>query len=233
MPPYVELEWLTQEMADQPEALVQTRRAHDQERDRASYTEGKASSMATLALTLLATALLIAGYQVNFLRNQHQSLLSWELAPAVLSIAFISMNVITCLEVQRVGIYLSVGAEPLGRPPAGALAILRQEELGRRYAAWTAKVKVNQLMQARAWLSRALVALILSAVIAIGMATRPSEKADTSPATISSTATVQCATTLATATVRHLEGERVQTRSTRLAGGEGPGRPLRIGSNTR
>ena len=128
--------------------------------------------MTKLCLTLLATALAIAGYQVGVLRHESHPTW-WLLAPAVLSVGFLAIAAICSLEVQRVGIYQWEGAEPLGRTPGGRLGLVGSEETGRRLAAWTAGVKANGFLQARAWLSRALVALIVSAIVAIGMATRP------------------------------------------------------------
>lgn len=171
-PPDVCVEWITVDIADHPEALAQTRRAHDLELDRVTSLESKASGMVTLCLTLLATALAIAGYEVGFLRDEQDSRW-WLLTPAVLSLAFLALAAITSLEVQRVGVYQWEGAEPLGREPGSFLGLVESEERGRRLAGWSAGIKADGFLQARAWLSRALVALIVSVFVAIGMATRP------------------------------------------------------------
>jgi len=171
-PPEANLEWLTSEIAEKLEALEQTRRAHDLERERAQLLEAKATGMVTLCLTLLATALALGGYQVGILRGAHRP--NWLLiVPAALSVACLVFAAITSLEVQRVGIYQWEGAEPFGRDPDGRLGIVRAEETGRQLARWTAGIKVNGYLQARAWLSRAIVALIASAIVTIGMATGP------------------------------------------------------------
>jgi hypothetical protein len=168
------LEWITAEIANDPEALNQTRRAHDLERARIEALESKSGSTVNLCLTLLATSLALSGYQLAFLRQHGFRHDCWLLlVPAALSIMCVTTAGITALEIQRVGIYQWAGAEPLGYTPGGRLGLVRAEEEGRRLANWSARIKVNAYLQARAWLSRALVAMILSAVVAIGMATRP------------------------------------------------------------
>jgi hypothetical protein len=171
-PPDPNVEWITEAIASSPEALGQTRRAHDLERDRADSLEKKAIAVVSLCLSLLATALIIGGYQLGYLRR-HQSSMWWLLAPAAVSIACLVFTAINALEVQRVGIYQWEGAEPLGRQPGGLLGLVQAEEQGRQLAHWTAGNKANGFLQTRAWLSRALIALILSAFVTIGMATKP------------------------------------------------------------
>jgi hypothetical protein len=139
--------------------------------------EQKAAAAVTLCLSLLAVALAIGGYQVGFVRDhlaENGYLLTLLLLPAMASIVFLVLATIVGLEVQRVGIFQWEGAEPLGRKPGGNLGLVSAEETGRRLAQWTARAKANGALQARAWLSRAIVALILSSVVTVGMASTPS-----------------------------------------------------------
>jgi len=177
-PPDPELEWITREIAEAPDALEQTRRAHDLERSRVVSLEQKGATIATLCLGLLAVALAVGGYQVGYLRREGTSQW-WLLIPAVLAIAFLAMATITALEIQRVGVYQWEGAEPLGRNPGGKLGLVRSEETGRRLAQASARVKADGLLQTRAWLSRSLVALIISAFVTIAMATTPTQSSHT------------------------------------------------------
>lgn len=183
-PPKAQLDWITREIADFPDALDQTRRAHALERERAVSLEAKASTMASLCLTLTATALAVGGYELQYVRRGHGGAW-WCTIPAAFSVVFLALAVISALEVQRVGIYQWEGAEPLARPPGGLLGLVQSEEVGRQFAAWTALTKANGFLQARAWLSRALVCLILSALVAIGIATRPG-RASPRPARVTS-----------------------------------------------
>lgn len=171
-PPTPRLDWVTEEMAKHPEALPQTRRAHDLERERADSLEKKASSVATLCLSLLATALAMGGYQLAYVR-EHPSVRWWLLAPAALSVVFLALATIRAMEIQRVGMYQWEGAEPLGRGLDAALGLVLAEEKGRQVAHWSAGLKADGFLQVRAWLSRSLVALVFSAFVVIGIASRP------------------------------------------------------------
>jgi hypothetical protein len=171
-PPEPEVDWITAAIAANEHALDQTRRAHDLARDRADSLEKKAIPIVTLCLSLLAIALVIGGYQLGYLRRHHSGSW-WLLAPAAASVVCLVFAAIAALEVQRVGVYQWEGAEPLGREPGGVLGLVQAEEKGRRFAEGTALIKANGFLQARAWLSRALVTLILAAIVTIGMATKP------------------------------------------------------------
>lgn len=52
--PTINTEWITEDIAAEPQALEQTRRAHDLELARVDSLESKSSGMVTLCLTLLA-----------------------------------------------------------------------------------------------------------------------------------------------------------------------------------
>ena len=56
-----------------------------------------------------------------------------------------------------------------GRTPTAA--IVTEEEHGRRLANWTSRKKHTDLMQARAWFTRGLAALILAGLVAVGCRT--------------------------------------------------------------
>jgi hypothetical protein len=167
-----QVDWITEEIAEHPDALDQTRRAHDLQLNRVDLLEQKGATVVTLCLGLLTAALAVGGYQLGYLRR-HDPAQWWLLVPAGLSVCFLVLATISGLEIQRVGVYQTVGAEPLGTEPGGRLGLVREEEVGRRLAQWSAGVKVDGLLQTRAWLSRALVALIAAALVAIVMASAP------------------------------------------------------------
>lgn len=171
-PPTPQLDWITADIAEHPDALDQTRRAHDLQLSRVDLLEQKGAAIVTLSLGLLTLALAVGGYQLGYLRR-HEHAHWWLLMPAGLSVCFLVLATISGLEIQRVGVYQSVGAEPIGTPPGGRLALVREEEVGRRLAQWSAGIKVDGFLQARAWLSRALVALIAAALVTIAMASTP------------------------------------------------------------
>lgn len=171
-PPTPQVDWITEEIAEHPDALDQTRRAHDLQLNRIDLLEQKGATIATLCLGLLTVALAVGGYQLGYLRR-HDPTQWWLLVPAGLSVCFLALATISGLEIQRVGVYQTVGAEPLGTETGGRLGLVREEEVGRRLTQWSAGVKVDRLLQTRAWLSRALVALIAAALVTIVMASAP------------------------------------------------------------
>ena len=193
-PPNVNLDWITREIAEHPDALEQTRSAHDRERESVALVESKAGTMVAICLTLLATAIALGGYQVKFLRGDHHATWLW-ITPALLSIVLFAWASVTSLETLRVGLYQWEGAEPLGREPGGRLGLVQSEETGRRFANATARMKANRLLQAWAWMSRALAALTLSAIVSIAMATRPDVGTPRSPSSTSTRTTQRMSTT--------------------------------------
>ena len=173
--PAIDTSWITTGRAEHPEALEQARRAHDMQRDRADAIEQKSNRMATLCLTLLGVSLALGGFQVHYART-HGALWSILLVPVAASVAFLTLATVAALEVDRVGLYTHTGGEALAGNDqlADATAdLIRAEEYGRRLAEWTASKKADQLLQARAWLSRAVVTLLISALLAIIMVAWP------------------------------------------------------------
>jgi hypothetical protein len=177
--PTIDTSWITAARAAHPEALAQARRAHDMQRARADAIEVKSNRMTTLCLTLLGVSLALGGLQVHYARI-HSELWYLLLLPAAASIAFLGLATVSALEVDRVGLYTYTGGEALAGQDqlADATAdLVKAEEYGRRLAEWTATKKADQLLQARAWLSRAIVTLLISALLAIAMAAWPAHTA--------------------------------------------------------
>lgn len=177
--PSIDTSWITAARAAHPEALAQARRAHDMQRARADAIEVKSNRMTTLCLTLLGVSLVLGGFQVHYARI-HSELWYLLLLPVAASIAFLALATVSALEVDRVGLYTYTGGEALAGSdqPANATAdLVKAEEYGRRLAEWTATKKADQLLQARAWLSRAIVTLLTSALLAIAMAAWPAHSA--------------------------------------------------------
>lgn len=173
--PHIDTSWITTERAAHPEALAQARRAHDMQLARADAIEVKSSRMTTLCFTLLGVSLVLGGFQVHYARI-HGGLWELWLLPVAASIVLLTLATVSALEIDRVGLYTHTGSEALAphSEPADALAeLVRAEDHGRRLAEWTASRKADQLLQARAWLSRAIVTLLVSAVLAILMAALP------------------------------------------------------------
>jgi hypothetical protein len=90
------------------------------------------------------------------------------LGPIVAALVCLSLAAFEALEIDRVGMYRHPTANDLsGRGLLDAPALLiAEEELGRRLARWTSIKKHSDLLQARAWFSRGLAALIVAALLA-------------------------------------------------------------------
>lgn len=168
--PDIDVSWITALVAKNPAVLEATRRAHERERERAESAEAKASRLVTLCLSLLTIAIALGAYQLSVVRSGdvHAAFL----LPAALSIVALVAAGITSLEIDRVGIYANPGAKPHLKSDPDC-AVLIEEEVARGWASWTAGRKMNQLLNARAWLSRAMLCLLASAIVAAVMVSEP------------------------------------------------------------
>jgi glutathione synthase/RimK-type ligase-like ATP-grasp enzyme len=186
--------WLD-EVAQLPDALETARRAREASEAAAKAAEEKADRLVKLALSLLAIALALGAFQLTF-SLEH----TWRwlpgLAPIGASLFCLALAAFEAIEIDRVGMY--------GHPMASHLAtfgqkdprsvLLEREEDGRRLAGWTSVNKHSDLMQARAWLSRGLAALIVAALVA-GSARASTARQSTKPALTTTTTTILRLTT--------------------------------------
>lgn len=142
-------------------------RANAAAQESAHAAEDKASRLVQVSLALITVGIALATFQLTAALGMpwYRMLL---VVPAVASILLIVLAAAEALEIDRVGIYRH--AQPgelqqrLGRTRT-ALAV-EAEERGRLLARWTANRKLTDLMQARAWFSRGLAALLLAGFIA-------------------------------------------------------------------
>lgn len=135
--------------------------------DTAATAEAKASRLVQVGLALLTLAFAVGAYQLSFaLRRSTDSLLT--LIPIAAALAFLSLAVFEAVEIDTVGFYRQVQAADFeGVGPLGAASVeLEVEENGRHLARWSATHKLTDLMQARAWLSRGVAALVVAALVA-------------------------------------------------------------------
>ena len=139
-----------------------------------SPLEQRATRLTQTALTLMTLAFLAAGFVAVRLRVIDAPLAVW--MPAVLvavaPIVLLGMSLLQSLGVDRVSL-----VDPPEPGPAAAFDgvdeqrrdLVRQEVRAAATANWTAGKKVNEFLQARAWLTRAVTALIVSGVLAAGI----------------------------------------------------------------
>jgi hypothetical protein len=170
-------DWLTDDISSNDDALEVARRRHEQAQDRAKVAEEKAHHLAQTSFALQALALALAGFQVSYLRDHTSGVFpSALLIPASLALLCFVVAGVDALEIGRVGMYWPVSVEDL-RSGAPRRKLIEAELRGTHLADWTAGKKVNALLQARAWFSRGIVALLVASIIALGMvASEPEPK---------------------------------------------------------
>ena len=158
------------------------RRAHSDARAGATTAEDKASRLVQVSLALLTVALALATFQLRFALDRNWPWLL-SLIPISIAIACIALATFESLEIDRVGVYQHPSTADLsGLDEPGTLReLIDLEEQGHQLASWTSQHKHSDLMQARAWFSRGLAALIAAALIA-GSAQAASASASTTPA---------------------------------------------------
>ena len=166
-----------------PGAVEVAQTANHAAQDAAATAEAKASRLVQLGLALLALAFAVGAYQLTFdLKRSAWYLFS--LVPVGSALLFLAVATFEAGEIDRVGVYRSTEPKDLdGVGPAAATTVeLEIEERGRHLARWTARNKHTDLMWARAWLVRGLVALIVAALVA-GICRGASTAVPTSPTT--------------------------------------------------
>jgi hypothetical protein len=165
-PTYAEPTWLD-EVSSRPGSLDVARRAHDGAADAAKTAEDKANRLVQVTLALLTVTLALGAFQLKFALDRSWVWL-WSALPVTLALAFLALAAFEALQIDRVGMY--IGPKPehlvnLGSRSPEALLLAREEE-GRRMAQWTSDNKHRDLMQARAWFTRGLAALLCAGVLA-------------------------------------------------------------------
>lgn len=166
--------WATSPGATTEIILEAARRRHDQAEARTVLAEQRAERLAQRALTLLALAFLSVGYQASTMRTQGAPWWLWLLAIGLggLAIVMLAIAVIEAIGVDRVG--YAQPADPgeaavLDEAAAQRQDLASQEARSAEMANWTARHKVNEFLQARAWLTRGITALILSGICGVGI----------------------------------------------------------------
>jgi hypothetical protein len=165
--PQVALPAWADSVADVPGILEVAKAARESAEDSAKVAEDKASRLIQITLALLTVGLALGSYQLSF-SLQHSSYWLLLLIPIAAALVCLGVTAFQSMVVDRVGFYSSPSAWDLveiGRRNSNAI-ILAHEERGRRLAQWSANHKHTDLMQARAWFTRGLTALIVAGLIA-------------------------------------------------------------------
>jgi hypothetical protein len=159
-------DWV-RDLSSTPEALETARLSRVAAEDRAKTAEEKAARLLQTSLALLTLATAVGAFQLRF-AFAHGSWAVTSLLPASLALACLALAAFEADAIDRVGIYREPRVEDLAvaAPEDVAVALLAAEVQGRDLAAWTANKKLSDLLQARAWFSRGLAALLSASVVA-------------------------------------------------------------------
>ncbi len=148
--------------------LEAARRRHQDAEARIDKAEARAARLVQTALSLLAITFVSAGYQAHRLRSAHAPLYTWIAGvPIAAAIFCLAMSAVEAVGVDRVGY-----VQPAEPGPAASLVdeaaqrrnLVGQEALAALMANWTARHKVNEGLQARAWMTRGVTALAMSGI---------------------------------------------------------------------
>jgi hypothetical protein len=171
------------EVAGYSGAVDVARAAREAAEEGAERAEAKASRLVQVTLALLTVSLALGSYQLTFWLER-----SWPylflLVPIAVALTFLAIAAFEGVLIDRVGFY----HQPSGQDLAGTAhrdpnaILLAGEERGRRLAGWSSVHKHTDLMQARAWFTRGLLALLIAGLVAgTGQASHASTTALTRP----------------------------------------------------
>jgi hypothetical protein len=155
------------EVAGIPGVVEVARSAREAAEDAAKAAEDKASRLVQVTLALLTVGLALGSYQLTFSLERNWPWL-FSLLPIAVALGCLAVAAFEGVLIDRVGFYYRPSGRDLSgthaRDPTAALLV--QEERGRRLARWSSDHKHTDLMQARAWFTRGLAALLLAGLVA-------------------------------------------------------------------
>lgn len=169
-PPYQEHSWTVGAGAISDEALATAKLAREHAEARIASAEGRGTRLTQTGLTLLASVLAITGFQASRLRSAHVALAWWLLLiPSVAAIGALGLVVVQAIGIDGVAAVGGFSASDVAQKES--VDERRREQICQEiYAAevadWTAQNKLDEVLKARAWLTRAIVAQVVAAVVA-------------------------------------------------------------------
>lgn len=169
-PPYKELNWTRGSAAISDEALATAKLAREHAEARIASAEGRGTRLTQTGLTLLASVLAITGFEASRLRSAHVALAWWLLLlPSVAAIGSLALVIVQAIGIDgvaAVGGFSPSDVAQNERAEERRREQLRQEVYAAEVADWTAKNKLDEVLKARAWLTRAILTQVMAAVVA-------------------------------------------------------------------
>lgn len=150
-----------------PGSVEVARRARENAESAAKTAEDKASRLVQVSLALLTITLALGSYQLEFALSRNSAWLI-SLIPIAIALICLALSAFEALQIDRVGMYsIPDGSELATAQTGDVLSIeLAAEVRGMELADWTSRYKHSDLMQARAWFTRGLAALVIAGILA-------------------------------------------------------------------
>ena len=104
---------------------------------------------------------------VNFAHATNNAVAYTLVVPVLLAIICLTLAAMESAEIDRVGVYRQVGPGALSEDSDPLRAQVIALEKASQLANWTADRKLDGLLQARAWLSRGLVLLVVAGLVGL------------------------------------------------------------------
>jgi hypothetical protein len=179
-------EWVDRATAN-PLAVDVARRSREDAEAAAGKAEDKASRLVQVVLALLTIALALGSYQLGW--SLDRSGLTWfSLIPVTVALASLTLSAFEALQIDRVGMYDTPDGSQLTEDAGDSRTeLLKAEVRGTQLAKWTSNHKHSDLMQARAWFTRGLAALLMAGLVA-GVTRASSHSGQTANSTTTTTA---------------------------------------------
>jgi hypothetical protein len=159
--------WWLAEVAALPAAVELASAARLEAESDARGAEDKANRLTQTVLALLTLAVGVGAFQLKFV-VAHGWAWAAMIAPALAAIVFLAVSAFTAVHVDGVGVYRRVQPDDLASQTELTMieALLAAHERGRAFARWTATHKATDVLQARAWLTRGIAALLIAGLVA-------------------------------------------------------------------
>lgn len=197
-PGYTVPDWLDH-VAALDGSLAVAEKARVAAEESARTAEDKAASLLQTCLALLTITVALGTYQLTFALDRDGAAYL-TLVPIGFALISLALAAFEASQVPRVAFYRRPEPSDLAGTTAATqlAAVLRAEDEGLRLAKWASKAKFSDLMQARAWFSRGLLALLLAGILAA--ACRATTGATAEPSTTTTTTSSSTTTSSPTTT---------------------------------
>jgi hypothetical protein len=171
-PTYDPPAWLEGDGAITNEAAELARYLHEQQEKRADSAEARGGKVGQHGFALLAIAFTATGFEAARLRLIAAPGWVWVIAltPATLSILFFAVTTLQAAATEhRVRLSYPPILDDIAKcePSEQKRLLVQQDDRAAFFATWSGTNRLDEVLQARAWLTRGIVALIVSGIVTV------------------------------------------------------------------